>query len=266
MEQFEPQPFIHLVEMRPVAPYSVGTSLPSLQCLPSLQPQKCNNYSPPQKSNNYSAAHLSRLPSLPPQKSDNNSAPPPSYHRHVKCAAPVRLQPQVAQQSIAVVPDEIESPWKRRDVIGLALDAALASALLTALGAAGAEIPCEFKVAPSGLAFCDQLVGTGPQAVKGQLIKAHYVGKLENGKVFDSSYNRGKPLTFRVGVGEVIKGWDEGILGGDGVPPMLAGGKRTLKLPPELGYGSRGAGCRGGSCIIPPGSILLFDVEFVSKA
>ncbi|KAI6704834.1 hypothetical protein NL676_007796 [Syzygium grande] len=125
--------------------------------------------------------------------------------------------------------------------------------------------PCELTVAPSGLAYCDKVVGTGPEAVKGQFIKAHYVGKLENGKVFDSSYSRGKPLTFKVGVGEVIKGWDEGILGGEGVPPMLAGGKRILKLPPELGYGVRGAGCRGGSCIIPPDSVLLFDVEFVGK-
>ncbi|KAL3609669.1 hypothetical protein D5086_000689, partial [Populus alba] len=118
---------------------------------------------------------------------------------------------------------------------------------------------------------------------------AHYVGKLESGKIFDSSYNRGKPLTFRVGVGEVIKGWDQGILGGDGIPPMLAGGKRKLKLPPELAYGMRGAGCKGelvsmmlfgllkkriltgyktnaGSCIIPPDSVLLFDVEFIGKA
>lgn len=125
---------------------------------------------------------------------------------------------------------------------------------------------CEFTVTPSGLAFCDKVVGYGPEAVKGQLIKAHYVGKLENGKVFDSSYNRGKPLTFRIGVGEVIKGWDQGILGGDGFPPMLAGGKRKLKIPPELGYGIRGAGCRGGTCIIPPDSVLLFDVEFVGKA
>eukprot|EP00268_Persea_americana_P044789 TRINITY_DN45321_c0_g1_i5.p1 TRINITY_DN45321_c0_g1~~TRINITY_DN45321_c0_g1_i5.p1 ORF type:complete len:170 (-),score=36.12 TRINITY_DN45321_c0_g1_i5:726-1235(-) len=99
-----------------------------------------------------------------------------------------------------------------------------------------------------------------------RLPKAHYVGMLENGKVFDSSYSRGKPLTFRVGVGEVIKGWDQGILGGEGVPPMLAGGKRTLKLPPQLGYGMRGAGCKGGSCIIPPDSVLLFDVEFIGKA
>ncbi|KZV31684.1 FKBP-type peptidyl-prolyl cis-trans isomerase 3 family protein [Dorcoceras hygrometricum] len=126
--------------------------------------------------------------------------------------------------------------------------------------------PCEFTAASSGLEYCDKVIGTGPEPVKGQLIKAHYVGKLENGKVFDSSYDRGKPLTFRVGVGEVIKGWDEGILGGDGIPAMSAGGKRKLRIPPALGYGIRGAGCRGGSCIIPPDSVLLFDVEFVGKA
>ncbi|XP_010260777.1 PREDICTED: peptidyl-prolyl cis-trans isomerase FKBP13, chloroplastic-like isoform X2 [Nelumbo nucifera] len=98
-----------------------------------------------------------------------------------------------------------------------------------------AESQCELTLAPSGLAYCDRVVGTGPEATKGQLIK-------------------------------VIKGWDQGILGGDGIPPMFAGGKRTLKLPPELGYGMRGAGCKGGSCIIPPDSILLFDVEFIGKA
>jgi peptidylprolyl isomerase len=96
--------------------------------------------------------------------------------------------------------------------------------------------------------------------------QAHYTGKLESGQVFDSSYNRGKPLTFRIGVGEVISGWDQGILGTDGIPPMLAGGKRTLRIPPQLAYGDRGAGCRLGSCLIPPNSTLLFDVEFVGKA
>ncbi|KAH7652231.1 Peptidyl-prolyl cis-trans isomerase Fpr3/Fpr4-like protein [Dioscorea alata] len=121
-------------------------------------------------------------------------------------------------------------------------------------------------IAPSGLAFCDLVIGAGSEATKGQLIKAHYVGRFENGTVFDSSYNRGKPLTFRVGVGEVIQGWDQGILGSDGVPPMLPGGKRKLKVPPELAYGIRGAGCKAGSCIIPPNSTLLFDVEFIGKA
>ncbi|CAL5412794.1 unnamed protein product [Camellia sinensis] len=159
---------------------------------------------------------------------------------------------------------------KRREAIGgiglccgFLLDVLSQTQLASA--ADGASL-CELTVAPSGLAYCDKMVGTGPEAVKGQLIKAHYVGKLDNGTVFDSSYNRGKPLTFRVGVGEVIKGWDAGILGGDGVPPMLAGGKRTLKLPPKLGYGMRGAGCKGGSCIIPPNSVLFFDVEFIGKA
>ncbi|KAJ6945904.1 hypothetical protein NC651_000850 [Populus alba x Populus x berolinensis] len=157
--------------------------------------------------------------------------------------------------------------FKRREAIGLGFCAGFLDVLLQQqLTATAEEAPCELTVAPSGLAFCDKIVGTGPEAVKGQLIKAHYVGKLESGKIFDSSYNRGKPLTFRVGVGEVIKGWDQGILGGDGIPPMLAGGKRKLKLPPELAYGMRGAGCKGGSCIIPPDSVLLFDVEFIGKA
>ncbi|XP_039009991.1 peptidyl-prolyl cis-trans isomerase FKBP13, chloroplastic-like [Hibiscus syriacus] len=162
---------------------------------------------------------------------------------------------------------------KRREGIGIGLCVGIDNVLLQFLPQPGpsvaaidaATVACELTVSRSGLAFCDKVVGKGPEAVKRQLIKAHYVGRLENGKVFDSSYNRGKPLTFRVGVGGVIKGWDQGILGGDGVPPMLAGGKRTLRLPPELGYGMRGAGCKGGSCIKPPDSVL-FDVEFIGKA
>ncbi|CAL9107756.1 Peptidyl-prolyl cis-trans isomerase [Musa troglodytarum] len=152
----------------------------------------------------------------------------------------------------------------------LALAGLLFTRLLDSPARAADEQPgspgCALTVAPSGLAFCDRVVGSGPEATQGQLIKAHYVGRLENGQVFDSSYGRGRPLTFRVGVGEVIKGWDQGILGAEGIPPMLAGGKRTLKLPPELAYGMRGAGCRGGSCLIPPNSTLLFDVEFIGKA
>ncbi|XP_057421742.1 peptidyl-prolyl cis-trans isomerase FKBP13, chloroplastic-like [Lotus japonicus] len=198
------------------------------------------------------------LTSLHPLNNSSPPKPPPLTLTPIKCAA-TQLQPPVTAQK--------ESQFKRRDAIGLALSVGILQAFFPPKPASAAveAPPCELTAAPSGLAFCDKLVGTGPQAVKGQLIKAHYVGRLENGKIFDSSYNRGQPLTFRVGVGEVIKGWDEGIIGGDGIPPMLAGGKRTLKLPPELAYGSRGAGCRGGSCVIPPDSVLLFDVEFVSK-
>ncbi|ESQ39702.1 hypothetical protein EUTSA_v10001027mg [Eutrema salsugineum] len=115
-----------------------------------------------------------------------------------------------------------------------------------------------------GFGFCIGFVDN--VSALAETSSAHYVGRLENGKVFDSSYNRGKPLTFRIGVGEVIKGWDQGILGSDGIPPMLTGGKRTLKIPPELAYGDRGAGCKGGSCLIPPASVLLFDIEFIGKA
>ncbi|XVE99356.1 hypothetical protein REPUB_Repub03eG0191000 [Reevesia pubescens] len=131
---------------------------------------------------------------------------------------------------------------KRRETVGFGLCFGLIDVLLQLLpqpspssAVEATSANCELTVSPSGLAFCDKFVGKGPEAVRGQLIK-------------------------------VIKGWDQGILGGDGVPPMLAGGKRTLRLPPELKYGKRGAGCKGGSCIIPPDSVLLFDVEFIGKA
>jgi len=100
--------------------------------------------------------------------------------------------------------------------------------------------------------------GTGPSPVAGQTIRCHYTGKLTTGFTFDSSYDRGRPLTFNVGVGQVIKGWDEGILGGEGITPMKEGGKRKLIIPSELAYGSRGAGG-----VIPPNATLMFDVELL---
>ena len=78
---------------------------------------------------------------------------------------------------------------------------------------------------------------------------------------FDSSYDRGRPLSFRVGAGEVIKGWDMGIAGGDGIPPMKAGSRRRLVIPPQLGYGARGAGG-----VIPPNATLVFDVQYLGPA
>ncbi|XP_024453902.1 peptidyl-prolyl cis-trans isomerase FKBP13, chloroplastic [Populus trichocarpa] len=98
---------------------------------------------------------------------------------------------------------ESQTFFKRREVIGLGFCKSFLDVILQLqLRATAEEAPCELTVAPSGFAFFEKTVGTGPEAVKGQLIKAHYVGKLESGKIFDSSYNRGKPLTFRVGVGE----------------------------------------------------------------
>ncbi|HCU06947.1 MAG TPA: peptidylprolyl isomerase [Holosporales bacterium] len=98
----------------------------------------------------------------------------------------------------------------------------------------------------------DTIMGAGKTAKKKDTLLMHYSGRLEDGTKFDSSYDRGQPLQFDLGVGQVIKGWDEGIEG------MKVGGKRTLKIPSEMGYGSRGAGS-----VIPPHANLIFDIELV---
>lgn len=105
---------------------------------------------------------------------------------------------------------------------------------------------------PSGLEYIEIEAGTGEQAVPGKIVRVHYSGRLQNGTEFDSSYKRGEPIEFPLGAGRVIKGWDEGIA------LMKVGGKATLTIPPQLAYGSRGAGG-----IIPPNSTLIFDVELV---
>jgi FKBP-type peptidyl-prolyl cis-trans isomerase FkpA len=95
--------------------------------------------------------------------------------------------------------------------------------------------------------------GQGATAVKGKLVSVHYTGHLTDGTKFDSSYDRGQPIDFHLGAGEVIAGWDQGIEG------MKVGGKRKLTIPPELAYGARGT--PGGP--IPPNATLVFDVELV---
>ena len=103
-----------------------------------------------------------------------------------------------------------------------------------------------------GLEIVDVQVGTGTEATSGQNVTVHYTGWLTNGTKFDSSVDRGKPFSFPLGGGRVIKGWDQGVAG------MKEGGKRRLTIPPELGYGARGAGN-----VIPPHSTLIFDVELL---
>jgi len=122
---------------------------------------------------------------------------------------------------------------------------------------AGGE--CVLQTSVTGIQYCDVIEGTGAAPVRGQKIEVHYIGKLTNGKKFDASYDRGRPLPLSIGVGQVIRGWDIGIVGADDIPPMMEGGKRIIVIPPELGYGDRGAGG-----VIPGGATLVFEVELVN--
>jgi peptidylprolyl isomerase len=106
---------------------------------------------------------------------------------------------------------------------------------------------------PSDLVITDITVGDGDEAKSGQTVSVHYVGVAHStGEEFDASYNRGTPLQFRLGVGQVIAGWDTGVQG------MKVGGRRQLVIPPHLGYGSRGAGG-----VIKPGETLIFVVDLL---
>lgn len=125
------------------------------------------------------------------------------------------------------------------------------------------EPQCELNYAKSGLGYCDIAVGYGEEAPRAELINIHYTARFADGIVFDSSYKRARPLTMRIGVGKVIKGLDQGIFGGEGVPPMLVGGKRKLQIPPNLAYGPEPAGCFSGDCNIPANATLLYDINFV---
>lgn len=114
----------------------------------------------------------------------------------------------------------------------------------------GTEAPSD--PGPASLVSEDTVVGTGATAVSGDTITVHYIGSFLDGRVFESSYSIGRPFTFRLGTGQVIAGWDQGI------PGMRIGGKRRLTIPASLAYGSRGNGP------IPPNTGLRFEVELVA--
>jgi FKBP-type peptidyl-prolyl cis-trans isomerase len=141
-------------------------------------------------------------------------------------------------------------------------------ALAVAIGVAGVSLTLAPSIAQaqttgkpmttaSGLQIIDTVVGTGPSPKPGQICVMHYTGWLyengEKGKKFDSSVDRNEPFEFPIGQHQVIAGWDEGVA------TMNVGGKRTLIIPPELGYGARGAGG-----VIPPNATLIFDVELLA--
>lgn len=108
------------------------------------------------------------------------------------------------------------------------------------------------KITDSGLKYEDLEEGMGAEAQAGQRVTVHYTGWLTDGTKFDSSLDRNQPFSFALGKGQVIRGWDEGVQG------MKEGGKRKLTIPPQLGYGARGAGG-----VIPPNATLVFEVELL---
>ena len=157
----------------------------------------------------------------------------------------------------------------RRSLFLLTIFASAASMAQTAGQSASASatvqietpaVPVIGEPAQGGLVKIDTVVGTGAEATVGSKVYMHYTGWLykpmavkQHGRKFDSSFDRGEPLEFVLGIGRVIKGWDQGVAG------MKVGGKRTLIIPNNLAYGSRGAGD-----IIKPGDDLIFDVELVN--
>ena len=137
----------------------------------------------------------------------------------------------------------------QKQLTSLTITGILLIAILLVIGCNSEE---EGKMV-NGMKIVDNVVGEGLEAAKFDILTVHYTGKLEDGTVFDSSKNPGRePFRFTVGLGQVIQGWEEGFIG------MKEGGSRTLTIPPEMGYGARGAGG-----VIPPNATLIFDVELL---
>ncbi len=129
----------------------------------------------------------------------------------------------------------------------------LLAALLFAADSGPSKVEGDGAKTPGGVQYWDLVVGRGTPAMKGKRVRVHYTGWLENGTKFDSSYDAGHPFVFTLGSGQVIRGWEEGLLG------MREGGKRQLRIPPELAYGERGSPPG-----IPPSATLIFEIELLN--
>jgi FKBP-type peptidyl-prolyl cis-trans isomerase FkpA len=185
---------------------------------------------------------------------------PKAPEKTVEKAAPAKADP--AKKAVAKV-DPAKKPvakvvLKSAEMSATAKAAPVAAAAVAPAGtvapAAAKDLANEPKATATktGLKFVDLKVGDGASPTPGANVEVHYTGWLTNGTKFDSSVDRGKPFSFPIGKGRVIKGWDEGVMS------MKIGGKRKLIIPPELGYGARGAGRT-----IPPNATLVFEVELL---
>jgi len=154
--------------------------------------------------------------------------------------------PGVLQKSGETVKKWLTPAPKSEDVVAEPVAASPITGVILDGEDAGREVDMSDQ-----LLMVDMVEGTGAEAKSGDTIRAHYTGTLLDGTVFDSSRDRGEPFEFTLGAGQVIQGWDEGIVG------MKVGGQRRLTIPPEMGYGSRQVGT------IPANSTLVFDVELV---
>lgn len=145
-----------------------------------------------------------------------------------------------------------------RRAILISIFVVTAAAIFAQGGKVDTSKPTAVEGAPqktsSGVLYWEIAEGMGDAAKKGNTVTVNYTGWLENGRKFDSSVDRNKPLKFKLASGEVVQGWV------DGIPGMKVGGKRQLRIPPKLGYAERGA----GNGIIPPNATLIFDVELLS--
>ncbi len=171
---------------------------------------------------------------------------PQSRHRKTKA----KKRPRGLYPAVKAKPPTGRNRQAR--IIAIVVVVALAATVIGYLikqraGGGGSEI-----TTASGLKYTDLVVGSGATPQRGQTVTVHYTGTLENGKKFDSSYDHGRPADFKIGVGSVIKGWDEGLMS------MKVGGKRKLVIPSALGYGPQGR-----PPDIPGNSTLIFDVELL---